>query len=97
VIPPAPFLSGGRSGAGVGGELGNQSTVYISTSSFPSFDLLGLDLGCSSSMVPFGAVGGGACSGAARRRCGLSFLIVGRTPRRLAPRGVLGLPPLRHL
>jgi hypothetical protein len=27
----------------------------------------------------------------------LQFLIVGRTPRRLAPRGVLSLPPLRHL
>jgi hypothetical protein len=52
-ILPAPFLSGSRSGAGVGGEPGNQIAVYISTSSFPSFGLLGLDLGCSSSVVPF--------------------------------------------
>jgi hypothetical protein len=97
VIPSAPFLSGGRSGARVGGEPGNQSAVYISTSSFPSFGLLGLDLGCSSPVVPFGAVGGRACSGAACRRCGLAFLIVGRAPRRLAPRGVPDLPPLRRL
>jgi hypothetical protein len=49
--------------------------VYISTSSFPSFGLLGLDLGCSLPVVPFGAVGGGACSGAACRRCGHAFLV----------------------
>jgi hypothetical protein len=95
-IRPAPFLSGGRSGAGVGGEPGDQSTVYISTSSFPSFGLLGLDLGCSSPVLPFGAIGGGACSGAASRWCGLAF-VVGHAPRRLAPRGVSGLPPLRRL
>jgi hypothetical protein len=96
-IPPAPFLSDGRSGARVGGEPGNQSMVYISTSSFPSFGLLGLDLGCSSPVLPFGAVGGGACSGVASRWCGLAFLVIGHAPRRLVPRGVPGLPPLRRL
>jgi hypothetical protein len=36
VIPPAPFLSGGRSGAGGGGEPGNQhADVYMFASFFP--------------------------------------------------------------
>jgi hypothetical protein len=32
-----------------------------------------------------------------RGQCGLAFLIIGRAHRRLAPRGVPGLPPLRRL
>jgi hypothetical protein len=48
-------------------------------------------------VVSFGAVGGGACSGAARQWCGLAFLVVGHTPRRLAPQRVTDLPSLRRL